>query len=339
MTMHPVRLLPFAILLSALAILPAAAQTSFTVTARQVTDEKAVFATVESANVVAARARIGGTVVSLVVKDGEQVTQGQVIALVADDKLVLQLRALDAQIAGLTSQVAQATTDLSRAERLFHLGAGPRATYDAARTALSVAQSALRARVADRATTAQQLAEGRVHAPVTGRVLTTPITVGTVILPGEPVATIAQLPYILRLRVPERHAAFMKVGDPVRVDGRPFGSATPIRGIIRLVYPQIQNGRVVADAAVTDLHDYFVARRVLVWISAGTRTAFVVPEHFIINRSGLDEVDLRTAKGVFAIPVQRGEPRPSRAIPDGIELLSGVSAGDVLVAPPAGAPR
>ncbi len=51
----------------------ALAQDSFKVEPRQVADEKAVFATVESANIVPARARIGGTVAELNVKDGDEV--------------------------------------------------------------------------------------------------------------------------------------------------------------------------------------------------------------------------------------------------------------------------
>jgi len=49
-----------------------------------VADEKAVFATVQSANVVPARARIGGTIVELKVRQGDHVEQGQVIATVSD---------------------------------------------------------------------------------------------------------------------------------------------------------------------------------------------------------------------------------------------------------------
>ena len=75
-------------------------------------DQKAVFATVESPNVVPARSRIGGTIASLAVRQGDTVTPGQVIAVVGDDKLLLQINSLDAQIAGLQSQLAQAQTDL-----------------------------------------------------------------------------------------------------------------------------------------------------------------------------------------------------------------------------------
>ena len=48
----------------------------------QISDEKSVFATVESAYVVPARVRTGGTILELKVRQGDHVDQGQVIALV-----------------------------------------------------------------------------------------------------------------------------------------------------------------------------------------------------------------------------------------------------------------
>src|SRR5471032_3333130 len=92
----------------------ALAQDTFVVAPKTVADEKAVFATVESANVVPARARIAGTVVELAVKEGDGVKQGQVVATIGDEKLALQMKSLDAQIAGLESQLAQ-TQKIGRA--------------------------------------------------------------------------------------------------------------------------------------------------------------------------------------------------------------------------------
>src|ERR1019366_6209635 len=106
----------------------ARAQTTFNVALADLTDEKAVFATVESPNVVPARARIGGTVARLSVRQGDAVTQGQVIAGVGDEKLLPRINSLDAQIAGLQSHLAQAQTDMTRAETLFRQGVGPRTT-------------------------------------------------------------------------------------------------------------------------------------------------------------------------------------------------------------------
>ncbi|HBK07145.1 MAG TPA: efflux RND transporter periplasmic adaptor subunit [Acetobacteraceae bacterium] len=310
------------------------AETTFKVQPDSITDQKAVYATVESPYVVPARTRIGGTVASLSVRQGDLVTPGQVVAVVADEKLLLQINSLDAEISGLQSTLAQAKIDLNRAETLARQGAGPRATMDQARTALEVATSMLQARTAQRSVAQQTLEEGRVLAPVAGRVLTVPLTNGTVVMNGDTVATIGEQPFRLRLRIPERHAVEIKVGDPIRLDAKQLGTESGGSGTLTLIYPRIEEGRVVADANVSDLGDYFVGDRVRVWINAGTRSGFVVPESFVNTRFGLDYVSLRQADGsTIEAPVQRGQDTSLPSMPDGLELLSGVRAGDVLVRP------
>jgi RND family efflux transporter MFP subunit len=313
---------------------PASANTLFVVAPAKVSDEKAVFATVESPRVVPARARIGGTVAELSVKEGDEVALGQVVATVGDEKLALQLKSLDAQIAGLEAQRAKAESDLARAEDLVGRGTLPRTRLDEARTAYDVATNMLRSRIAERSVVQQQLAEGSVLAPAAGRVLKVPLTTGTVIMAGEPVAHIAEGGFVLRLRVPERHARFLKAGDPVRIDARELGASDPRFGTIKLVYPQIEDGRVVADAAVEGLGDYFVSERIRVWVSAGERTAYVIPAGLITTRFGVDYVKVRGADGRDRdVPVQRGRELPRPGLPDGVEILSGLKAGDRLVGP------
>jgi RND family efflux transporter MFP subunit len=307
---------------------------TFLVALTTIDDEKPVFATVETSKPVPARVRTGGTVAQLTVKEGDQVTAGQVIATVGDEKLALQIKSLDAQIAGLEAQLAKAQTDLARAESLFARGSVPRVRLDDARTALDVASTALRSRVAERAVVEQQLVEGQVLAPATGRVLKVPLTVGAVVLPGEAVATIAEANFVLRLRVPERHARLLKAGDRVRVGGPEIGQSKPVFGKVVLVYPQIEDGRVVADAVVEGLGDYFVSERVRVWVSGGERKAFVVPARLVATRFGIDYVRVHVdGRAPIEVPVQRGRERPTPAMPDGIEILSGLNAGDRLVAP------
>jgi RND family efflux transporter MFP subunit len=306
----------------------------FVVRSTQISDEKAVFATVESPRIVPARARIGGTVAELHVKDGDAVERGRILATVGDEKLVLQLKSLDAQIAGLDAQVAQAQTDFTRIEGLVERGTLPRTRLDEIRTTLNVAQNAQRSRVAERSVIQQQLSEGQIPAPTTGRVLKVPVTVGAVMLAGEPVATIAEGNFVLRLRVPERHARFLKAGDPIRLDGADIGQTGSRSGKIRLVYPQLEDGRVVADADVEGLGDYFVGERVRVWISGGERTAFIIPARYVTTRFGIDYVSARKdERTVIDVPVQRGRESPQPNMPDGLEILSGLTAGDRLEQP------
>jgi RND family efflux transporter MFP subunit len=292
------------------------AEDTFLAAPARVADQKAVFATVESRRVVPARARIAGTVAELAVKEGDHVELGQVVASVGDEKLALQLKSLDAQIAGLEAQLAQAQTDLTRAEELFARGTIARARLDEARTAFNVASNAQKARIAERSVIEEQLAQGRVLAPAAGRVLKVPLTSGTVVMAGESVADIAEQNFILRLRVPERHARYIKPGDTIRLDAAEFADPEPRFGAISLVYPRIEDGRVVADAVVEDLGDYFVSQRIRVWISAGDRAAFIVPAGFITTRFGVDYVKLRGAAGSdIDVPVQRGRELPRPDLP------------------------
>ena len=272
------------------------AQPTFTVALRPLADEKSVFATVESQNVVPARARIGGTIVDLTVRDGDEVTQGQTIALVGDEKLQLQMHSLDAQIAGLRSQLAQAQVEFNRADTLARTGAASRQQLDQTRTAVDVANSTLASRIAERAVVAQQVTEGAVLAPTAGRILQVPVTAGSVVLPGEPIAQMAEANFVLRLSVPERHARFLHVGDKVRLDGVDLDAQSGraqgvVFGSIVLVYPQIADGRVRADATAPGVGRYFVGQRIRVWVAAGERMSYVIPGALVRNRFGLSYVN------------------------------------------------
>jgi RND family efflux transporter MFP subunit len=320
-------------LLLALAAAPAwAADGDFTVRVAPLADQKAVFATVESLDVVPARARIGGTVGRLAVRAGERVEAGQVLAVVADQKLLLQLGALDAQLAGLQSALSQARADLLRAETLFRQGSGARVTMDQARTAVEVASAAIQARLAERGVADQQIAEGQVLAPVGGRVLSVPVTEGSVVLPGDALASIAGQDYVLRLLVPERHAGFVRQGDRVRLDTEGRGP-DPAFGTISRVYPRIEDGRVVAVAGMAGLEAFFVGQRVTVWIGTDPRPAIVIPASMIRTRFGLDYALVRRGAAVVETPVQRGRPAPGPELADGVEILSGLANGDALVRP------
>lgn len=309
-------------------------QETFVVVPKMQPDEKAVFATVESSTVVPARARIGGTVVSLAVREGDAVTQGQVVAIIGDEKIALQIKSLDAQISGLEAQMAQSQSDLARAQDLFSRGIVAKTRLDETQTAFNVVSNTLKARIAERSVLQQQVAEGSVLAPSSGRVLKRLVTAGTVVLAGEAIFTIAEQNYVLRLRVPERHARFLKAGDPVRIAGEDLGQTAAQFGKIRIVYPQIEDGRVIADAVVPGLGEYFVGERIRVWVAAGDRSSFIIPGSFVTTRFGIDYVRLRNPdSAVIEVPVQRGRDMPRPDMPDALEILSGIKAGDVLVRP------
>lgn len=304
------------------------AASEVTVHVAPIDDMKAVVASVEPAHQLVARARIGGTVTTLKVREGDTVAAGAEVAAIADQKLFLQMQALDQRIRSQQAQRDKARADFERSQELLRRGVSTKVMTDQAKTALDVAERNLSALQSDRSVIEQQAAEGSVKAPGPGRILTVPVSVGRVVMPGETIATLAEDNYILRLQLPERHARFMRAGDRVEIGERGLhvdkGGARR-EGRVRIVYPEIQGGRVVADVDVKGLGDYFVGERARVYVTTGKRDAILAPKGAIYRRAGVDFVKLASGAEVV---VQTGD-----AHGEAIEILSGLHDGDVVRTP------
>jgi RND family efflux transporter MFP subunit len=319
-------------LLTALVVANAQAGDGFVARSLDVVDRKAVIATVEPIHQLVARARIGGTIAALTVKEGDTVAAGAALAEVADQKLALQMQALDSRIASLQSQRDQARVDFDRIAELQKRGVSSQTQLDQAKTNLDVAESNLAALRGDRGVIAQQATEGAVLAPGAGRILSVPVSVGRVVLPGETIATMAEDLYILRLQLPERHARVLRAGDKVSIGARGLADEGAVglrEGVVRIVYPEIQGGRVIADVEVPGLDDYFVGERTRVYIDTGKRNAIVIPTSFVYRRAGVSYVRLA---GGDEVVVQPGEIHENGGVAS-VEILSGLRDGDALAAP------
>lgn len=316
----------FSLLLS-VAAFPAVAS-DFTVHTQRVDDQKAVIATVEPVRQLVARARIGGTIIRLNVREGDRIDSAGEIAMVADPKLALQMQAMDERIKSLDAQRAQAKTDFDRVSELLRRGVSTQTQLDQAKTALDVAERQFAALRSDRDVIVQQASEGLVRAPAAGRVLSVPVSEGRVVLPGETIATLAEDNYILRLSLPERHARSLRAGDTVSIAarGEDEGSTDKaIKGKVRLVYPEIQGGRVMADVQVDGLGTYFVGERTRVFVATGSRATLLVPQTAIFRRAGVTFVKLKSGLDVV---VQTGDVQGEQ-----VEILGGLADGDVVVTP------
>lgn len=326
MTRTPVAML--VAMLALIAALPAAAG-GLVLEPVDVPEWKAVYGQVETRDRVPARARIGGTLVELTVTEGDRVEAGQEIARIEDDKLTFRMRAIDAQLAALETQLQTATADLNRGEALRERGVITEQRLDQLRTQVDVLAGQIGSTRAELRVIEQQVTEGAVLSPDAGVVLSVPISLGSVIAPGEAVAEIGGGGVFLRLSIPERHATALVEGGEIA-----FGAGAGMDGQVgRLakVYPQIEGGRVLADVEVEGLDGRFVGRRVPVRLPVGTRAAILVPPESVERAGGLDFVTVAGAGGQVRRAVVPGEiiRHDGR---DWREILSGLSAGDTVVA-------
>ncbi|PCJ35568.1 MAG: efflux transporter periplasmic adaptor subunit [Cellvibrionales bacterium] len=313
-----------------------AAPRPYPVTQQTVYDLKSVFASVQSMDVTQGRARIGGTLVELLVDEGDIVEAGQKLALVRDAKQKLQIAAFASKLRSLNAQLKLAKTTLKRVSTLQKTGKASQAELDKAKTQVDVVTADIAALKLEQEVVREAQAQGYVLAPTRGRILNVNVTQGAVVMPGEPIADIAADNYILRLMLPERHARFIKKDDNVLVAERGMldinsnpntnsnaRQATRREGTVSQVYPELDNGRVVADVQVDGLGDFFVGERVRVWVSTDQREAYVIPESYIHRRYGLSFVYLSDGSEIV---IQPGSP-----LATGIEVLSGLQDGDMLI--------
>lgn len=306
---------------------PAAGE-RLTVRESVVADLKPVAALVATRNMGEARARIGGTLTRLDVREGDQVRQGQVIGVVSDQRLRLETAGYAAQVAAAEAEAVRARTELQRIDALYAKGIYAKARLEQAQASARAAEGLLDAARAQRAASAEVSSQGAILAPSSGRVLAAETREGSVVSPGQTIVTITAGEPLLRLEVPEAQAGSLAVGESVAIVAEDLPGAAPT-GVIAQIYPAVAAGKVVADIRVAGLTGERIGQRVRVRLKVGERKGLVIPKRFVATRYGVDFVRLVGAGGAASdVAVQI---TPS-ADPAQVEVLSGLAVGDVLLA-------
>jgi hypothetical protein len=156
------------------------------------------------------------------------------------------------------------------------------------------------------------------------------VPVGSVVMPGQTVATITAGPMVVRIELPEGQARALKLGEVVQLAAEDLRGVAA-QGTITQVYPSVSGGQVTADVSAPGLPQDLVGQRVRAQIKVGERQALVVPLSYVVTRFGIDYARVVRADGaVSETPIQ------TTAGPGAgtVEVLSGLRAGDVLT--PAG---
>lgn len=165
-----------------------------------------------------------GTVTGIYAEEGDAVTRGQLLAVVASPTL-------DAAYERATAELARAEADAETAERLFAQGAVAKSEVDTARRALDAARTAHEEASRTRGFT-------RLESPIAGTVASRTLRYGE-LAAGQPAFTIVDL---TRLRVvlslPERDLAKVRVGQPAKLVSAYDEAVTGI-GVVERVAPVV----------------------------------------------------------------------------------------------------
>ncbi|UDF05789.1 efflux RND transporter periplasmic adaptor subunit [Asticcacaulis sp. AND118] len=293
---------------ASVAAAPEAIGDILTVQTGEIDDVKRVAATLTTRDMGEAVARIGGVLVTLNVREGDTVTKGQVIGVVRDQRLNFEASAYEAV-------AIQAEADYNRTKGLYDKG-----IYAKAR--LEQAEAQYKSAKAQRSAAYELAGQGTVRAPASGKVIKAEIPAGSVVMPGQSIATVTAGPRIVRLTLPEQQARSLVLGQTVSLEANGIAAT----GTVSQVYPAIDNGQVVADITPQGLDDLLLGERVVTSLSLGQRQGIKVPATYVTTRYGLDYVRLVTAdRKVSEVPVQTA-PLDGQSV----EILSGLKDGDTL---------
>jgi RND family efflux transporter MFP subunit len=317
--------------------------------------------------------KVTGRLEEMLVDLGSPVRRGQPIAHLTPTDFELRLRQADAALQqararlGLdptgtddnvdveqTSIVRQAKAALEEARRqreryatFVQRGISARAELESADAQLQIAegryqdaleevrnrQAVLSQRRSEVALARQQLEDTTLRSPIDGVVRERHAVAGEYRAAGTPVVTVVrQHPLRLQLSVPERAASNVRLGQPVRVTVE--GDTNIYTGRVARLSPAITEGNrtLPIEAEIPNqegrLRPGTFARAEIVTDEA---PAIVVPHTSLVVFAGVEKLLLAKDGKVHEQRVRSG-----RRIGDRVEILDGVSPGDLVITAPGG---
>ncbi len=258
-------------------------------------------------------AQASGRIAQLLVKAGDRVRAGQLLAVIDDRVTQAGVAQAQAGLAQAQAQLAQAETQLKRTRDLHAQGFVAQAALDAADTQYRAAKAG--ADQARAGATQSSLAQGytRLTAPYDGHVLATHAQAGDLAAPGLPVLTVyAPQPLRAVTHVPASRGGVAQAATRVEVQ-RPDG-----RWVAQTMEWRL-------DLAPADAADLLPGQQVRVRFVAGDQQRLLLPASAVLRRGELTAVYRVSAQGGFVLRAVRLGADHGEA---GVEVVSGVQAGD-----------
>jgi RND family efflux transporter MFP subunit len=256
--------------------------------------------------------RTGGVIARIAVDIGDRVDAGDLLA-------ELRSTDVDAALEAAREQRERARRDLARAEDLLARQLVAREQVDNARTALAVAEAALRD-----AEFTRRYTEIRAAAP--GRVLARLAEPGEVIAAGQPVVRVGETDgaWILRVALADRDALAIAPGTSARIDVRAAGLDDVAAEVVRI------GGAAGSASAAIDAEIGFAAPGTSLVSGLVAEAEIAVPATplLTIPVSALLRAEAGRAT-VYVVTDGRGEPREistGRLLAERIEVEDGLAA-------------
>lgn len=277
------------------------------------------------------RARLEGDIVRVLAREGQRVTQGQLLAQYESSEQEGTRRSAEAQVASARADLSTAEWNLQQSDELFKAGAVAERDLRASQNAVASARAQLAAADAQLRSSSIVAGDTRIVAPLTGTVSQRSVEVGERVARGAPLFTVVRSDVLeLAAAVSSRLASGLLPGQTVRftADGRDFqGRVARVSPTIDpatrsiTVYIQIPNegGRLKGGT--------FATGRV---IGRTISDALVIPTSAVKQSQGDGVPFVYRLEGtvIGQVNVQLGIADDAAGV---VQILSGLSEGDRII--------
>ena len=166
---------------------------------------------------IAVRSRVEGDVLQVLVREGDRVTQGQLMARFENAVQEGDRASATADRESARADVTNAQWNADQSEELFKAGAIPERDLRASQQTLAASKARLAAAEARLKASMQNAQDTRILAPTTGVVATRTVEAGEHVTRGATIFNVVRFDVLeLEASVPARQATELKVGQPVR---------------------------------------------------------------------------------------------------------------------------
>ena len=256
-------------------------------------------------------------VVGLFFDDGQTVTKGQLLVQLRDDQY-------QAELQQTRINLAEQERELKRITPLYHARITSQKDFDAAKTAVSRAKTAV-------GIVEYQIGNRRIIAPFSGKLGMRNVSIGDLVSPGTKVTTLDDISVIkVDFRVPEKYYPKVKSGQKVGVQTASFPNRI-FSGSITAVSPRIDPVTRSAEvrATVPNPEGKLVPGMLfVVTLELGEHVSINVPEQALMS---LGEIQYVFVYKPGQKRVERREIKLGQRSRGMAEILSGLKVGELLV--------
>jgi len=275
-------------------------------------------------------AQASGRVVKLLVKMGDQVKAGQLLATIDDRETTVGVQRSQAQLTQSEAELRNAQMNFERTRDLRAQGFVSQAALDTAQTQYKAAQAGHDQAGAGARQSALSQGYTRVTAPYDGWVLQTHVDAGDLAVPGKPLVTVyAPLPLRAVVQVPASLAESTRAAKEVQVqlsdaNGDSKWVAPVKRSAMPAADPVSQTVVWRLDLSAQAAQNLLPGQQVRVRFVGGQAQRTVIPAAAVLRRGELTAVYVGTERGFVLRAVRLGADHGA----DGVEVVAGLAAGE-----------